>query len=82
MSRAAAQSVGRIILVAFVLIALLVVLTTARYASTRLGRRTPATQAATGPVKGEVRRTEDGTLQYFDGRQWTKTPPPPGDGPF
>jgi hypothetical protein len=79
---AAAQSIGRIILVAFVLIALLAILTTARYASTRLVRRTAATQTATRPVKGDVRRSEDGKLQYFDGRQWTGTPPPPNDNAF
>jgi len=80
-SHAAAQSIGRIILVAFVLIALLALLTTARYASTRPGRRTQAAQTAIRPLKGDVRRSE-GKLQYFDGRRWTETPPPPGDGPF
>jgi len=81
-SHAAAQSIGRIILVAFVLIALLAMLTTARYASTRPGRRTQAAQTAIRPLKGDARRTYAGKLQYFDGRRWTETPPPPGDGPF
>jgi hypothetical protein len=77
----AAQSIGRILLVAVVLIALLAMLTTARYASTRR-RRTPAAQTVTRPLKGDVRRGEGGKLQYFDGRQWADTPPPPQDGPF
>jgi len=51
-----AQSLGRIVLIAFVLIALVAVATTARYAATRLGRRlTPATQTATRSLKGDVR---------------------------
>jgi hypothetical protein len=81
-SSAVAQSLGRIVLIAFVLIALLVVVTTARYASTHVGRRTPATQTAARPLKGDVRRSERGTLEYFDGRRWTATPPRPNDDAF
>jgi hypothetical protein len=80
--RAVAQSLGRIILVAFVLIALLAVATTARYASTRIARRTPATQTASRSMKGDVRRGEGGKLQYFDGQRWTETPPAPKDDAF
>jgi hypothetical protein len=82
MSNAVAQSLGRIALLAFVFIALLAVLTTARYASSRVGRRTPAPQTAARPLKGEVRRSDDGTLEYFDGRRWTATPPRPNDDAF
>jgi hypothetical protein len=64
---------------AFVLIALLAVVTTARYASTRRVRRPAVGQIAGKPIKGDVRRGEDGKLQYFDGRRWTETPPPPND---
>jgi hypothetical protein len=79
-SRAAAQSLGRIVLVAFLLVTLLALLTTARHASTRRARRPPA--SAVKPVKGDVRRTEDGTLLYYDGREWTSTPPRPNDDAF
>jgi len=76
-SRSAAQSLGRIVLVAFVLVTLLALLTTARYASTRRARRPSA--SAVKPMKGDVQRTEDGKLLYYDGRQWTSTPPRPND---
>jgi hypothetical protein len=33
-------------------------------------------------VKGDVRKTPDGALQYFDGRQWNNTPPAPNDNAF
>jgi hypothetical protein len=80
---AVVQSLGRIVLVAFVLVVLLALATTARYASTRASRRPPAGSASTlKPVKGDVRRDKDGTLQYFDGRQWSDTPPPPTDDAF
>ena len=85
MSRAVAQSLGRIVLIAFVLVALLALLTTVRFASTRGRRRAPSPESAARilkPLKGDVRRTEDGTLQYFDGRQWSSTPPPPRDDAF
>jgi hypothetical protein len=51
-SRAVAQSLGRIIVIAFVLIGLLAVVTTARYASTRRVRRAAAGQTAGKPIKG------------------------------
>jgi hypothetical protein len=79
-SRATAHSIGRIVLVAFVLVALLALLTTARYASTRRARR--PSPSAVKPMKGDVRRTEDGKLLYYDGREWTSTPPPPRDDAF
>ena len=74
-----ASKLGRLIFVAFVLLALLVGVTTRRYASTHRGRRVPPTANA---KKGDVQRRDDGTLLYFDGRQWTTTPPPAGDTPF
>jgi hypothetical protein len=79
-SRAAAQSLGRIVLVAFVLVTLLALLTTARYASTRRVRR--PSPSAVKPTKGDVRRTEDGRLLYYNGREWTETPPRPNDDAF
>lgn len=85
MSRAVAQSIGRIILIAFVLVALLAVVSTARFATIREGRHVSSSQNAARtmkPVKGDVRRTKDGALEYFDGRQWTRTPPPPTDDAF
>ncbi len=85
MSRDVAQSLGRIVLIAFLLVVLLAVLTTARFASTRGRRRTPSTDGAARtlkPVKGDVRKTPDGALQYFDGRQWNNTPPAPNDNAF
>jgi uncharacterized protein (DUF58 family) len=85
MSRAVAQSLGRIVLVAFVLLALLALLTTARVASTRdrRGRRSlESVERPLTPVKGDVRRRENGSLEYYDGRQWTSTPPPPRDDAF
>ncbi len=81
MSRATAQSLGRIVLIALVLVALLAILTTSRFASTRRSRPL-STQTAMNPVKGDVRRGEEGKLQYYDGRQWTGTPPPPQDQAF
>ncbi len=33
-------------------------------------------------LKGDVARTSDGKLHYFDGRQWTDTPLPATDLPF
>jgi len=71
MTSAVAQSLGRIVLIAFGLIALLAVVTTARYASTHAGRRTHAPQTAARPLRGDVRRSEDGKLRYFDGRRWS-----------
>ncbi len=32
--------------------------------------------------KGDMRRTAGGSLEYFDGRVWSATPPPPDDAPF
>jgi hypothetical protein len=32
--------------------------------------------------KGDVRKTAAGILEYFDGRVWSVTPPPPDDAPF
>jgi hypothetical protein len=81
MSRAA-QSLGRVILIAFVLVALLAVVTAARFATTRERRPGASIRNAARtmkPEKGDVRRTKDGGLEYFDGRQWTRTPPPPND---
>lgn len=83
MSRDVAQSLGRIVLITFLLVALLAVLTTARFASTRARHRAPLTAPhELKPVKGDVRRTPDGTLQYFDGRQWSNMPLPPNDHAF
>jgi hypothetical protein len=33
-------------------------------------------------LKGDVTRTADGKLHYFDGRQWTDKPLPATDLPF
>lgn len=85
MSRELAHSLGRIVVIAFVLVVLLALLTTARFASTRGRRPVPSTEGAVRavkPMKGDVRRMGDGTLQYFDGRQWTSAPPPPRDDAF
>jgi hypothetical protein len=85
MSRAVAQSLGRIVVTAFVLLALLALITTARVASThnrRRGRSIDGVARPLKPVKGDVRRKEDGVLEYYDGRQWTSTPPPPRDDAF
>jgi hypothetical protein len=84
-SRAVAQSLGRIVVLAFVLVALLALLTTARFASTRGRRRVPSADSAVTPVKpikGDVRKRSDGALEYYDGRHWTSTPPPPRDDAF
>ena len=83
MSRAAAHSLGRIVLIGFVLIMLLALVTTARFAAIR-ARRLPSAQSAVAlkPTKGDVRRSGDGKLQYFDGRKWSDTPPPPKDDAF
>jgi hypothetical protein len=80
-----ADSLGRIVVIAFVLVALLALLTTARYASTLGRRRVPSTDSAVTtvkPIKGDVRKKQDGALEYYDGRQWTSTPPPPRDDAF
>jgi hypothetical protein len=37
---------------------------------------------ATDSLKGDVARTSDGKLHYFDGRQWTDKPLPATDLPF
>jgi len=85
MSRAVAQSLGRILVIAFVLVALLALLTTARVASThnrRRGRAIDGVARPLKPVQGDVRRREDGALEYYDGRHWTSTPLPPKDDAF
>jgi len=42
----------------------------------------PSCQSDERAVKGEVKRTSDGKLMYFDGRCWTSKPMPPLDTPF
>ena len=74
------RSLGRIVILAFALVALLALLTSARSASIRRVRRPPA--SVVKPVKGDVRRTEDGKLMYYDGHEWTLTPPKPNDDAF
>ena len=82
MTRDAMQSLARLIIVAAALVALLAGVTVARFALTRPSRDAHTMRTSPKAMKGDVRRSEDGKLQYFDGHQWTSTPPPPNDDAF
>ena len=74
---------GRRFWTAVVLIGVLVGLTAARLTmGRRTGRASFDVSRRGNAVKGDVKRTRDGTLLYFDGHRWTDTPPPPQDTPF
>lgn len=73
----------RIALIALVLVAALAGLTAVRSAMRRTTHpRVHGLPAAANARKGDVSRSEDGRLFYFDGQRWTDTPPTAQDTPF